>query len=502
MNTREFDNIIKQKTQSRKAVVPPDIWEGIVQAKEKNRKPFGWLVLLVLLIICGIAYWIKDVVEDKSELSKNMNNNQQIKTLAINNTDSKNQSLLVSTILDDSIAIAKKKNSGNSLIRTNASTNAATNENGYTQAGDVASESNERYIKRKQKRNIKGKSNLTVLDGETDQAVESDDVHSVKDIDKLTLYNNSNKATSTVENILQMVIAGKLNDDKPDKDSITKVDADLVVKAIEPEIKNPAKPEMSMVKKDSTRQKIHGLAIEAGVIVAFPIQEYRQPLYVQRMLVTTKSNAAFKSNKKIITNIENGGGFAINLVKRINRKWSVGTGAGYLRFTESLEMQGTETLTQFTIVQRLKEGPFGPYLQPDTLSTTTTYNTTLYGRNIYNNISLPVFVRYRFNENRKISLELTTGFTVSFIRKYSNNMPGQFTTVYENGISKNGEKSSIGFDAFAGLLVKGKLFKQYGWFATSSLAYNFSAYNSNQLSFNKRIHMPSITAGFVRELKK
>jgi len=44
MSTREFDDIIKQKAQRRKADVPPGIWENISDRKKKRRRPFFWLL--------------------------------------------------------------------------------------------------------------------------------------------------------------------------------------------------------------------------------------------------------------------------------------------------------------------------------------------------------------------------------------------------------------------------------------------------------------------------
>src|SRR4051812_32698892 len=54
MNSKEFDDIIKNKAQQRQADVPADLWENITAQKKKRRTPFFWLLFLSLLLT-GIA---------------------------------------------------------------------------------------------------------------------------------------------------------------------------------------------------------------------------------------------------------------------------------------------------------------------------------------------------------------------------------------------------------------------------------------------------------------
>jgi hypothetical protein len=272
-----------------------------------------------------------------------------------------------------------------------------------------------------------------------------------------------------------------------------------IQKIMQPDKAIVDKKEITAATKKITTQKNTSLKIEARATVLFPVQQYEQPQRVQRILNTANNTAAFTSDKNSTTSIEGGNGFSISLVKKLNSKWSISAGISYLRFTEQLQLPGSETNTEYRIVQRLKEGPGGAFLAPDTLSTISTYSTTLFGRNIYHNIGIPLFARYRFIEGKKLSCELTTGITVNLLRKYKNNIPGEFTTVYADGSKQSGMKNSLGLDVFTGLLFSGKLYRKYEWFAASEYTFNLSAYKN---LLNKKIHLPGVSFGVLYELRK
>ena len=250
------------------------------------------------------------------------------------------------------------------------------------------------------------------------------------------------------------------------------------------------------LKKPTNNIRKYRLKIEAGIEAVSPTQNYTPPLYVTRVLDDSSSHAEFVSDK-IKTTVEPGIGFSISLVKQLHEKWSIGAGMQWLRITEHLQISGIETNTNYTIVQRLVTDPAGNFWKTDTVSAISKSNSTLNGRNVYHSLGIPLFVRYQVFDNKKWSAEITGGVYIDLLREYHNSTPGKFETTYGTA---SGSKNTMGIDVFAGLQIQRRLSSKYALFASPSFRYNLSSYKINILSFNKKIHKPTVSIGISRYL--
>lgn len=516
MSTHEFDDIIKQKAQRRQADVPPDIWEGIANNQKKRRKSFFWLLFLALFIGSGVAVWkINNSNSDSDAVAVE-------KTTADKNNDAveKREPVSDETNSGQSSSENKIKNSdahGGAETTTQPINNLNTSKNIFAekrkavvpiskqqrmQNAVAANTGKKILLQKKYKRNTKGKYNVTIQNAGLDELAERRNAKNV-------IVKDESKTEQPHKNYsidLPAAIAASVdNGIAPITDS-SKTNTTVIASSKPVEPKSTTQADKSDVdKKETTSQKITdkqkntNLKIEARATLLFPLQQYEQPQTIQRILNTPINSASFASDKKILSTIESGNAFSITLVKKVNNKWSIGAGISYQRFTERLQLPGNETNTEYSIVLRLKEGPNGPYIGPDTVQNSSTYTTTLFGRNIYKNTGVPLFARYRFINGKKLSCEFTTGLTLNLLRKYENNIPGEFITVYDDGSKQTGIKNSIGIDAFAGLLVSGRLYSRCEWFAASEYSYNLSAYKNIA---NKKINMPKVSVGVLYELRK
>lgn len=360
------------------------------------------------------------------------------------------------------------------------------------------------------KRKINGNVRIKILAGETENL--KDDTGNTKNTFSSAINKLNNNAVAKtnimageIDSLLNRTAAARIDEEdlnkpveplKTNKEDSLFTKRTLILVADSNGIKKPiAITAVNLEIKN--KRKSNNLKIEAGITVVFPHQQYKQPLYVKRVLDKTNIHSEFISDK-IKTTIESGSSFFVSLAKRINKKWSAGAGIQYLRITERLQFSGVETNDNYTIVQRVVNGPNGNFLKADTASSISKDYTTLSGRNIYNSISIPIFIRYQILKKKKWSASLTTGIFIDLLRKYHNSIPGKFETVYSYGSESALSKNTIGCDLFAGLHVEGKLSKKYEWFTEPSLRYNLSSYNTNNLSFNKKIHKPGISVGVAR----
>jgi hypothetical protein len=539
MSTREFDDIIKQKAQQREAAVPPDIWEGIANRKKKRRRPFFWLILLALIAGGAAMLWKTNSSNDVSAVTMEKTNTDK------KNTDKKNQEKSIIPEENGNLSQSPdsvkaetgregeetvKKFDGNDS-KTNSNAASIENKTGLAvfkkkAQNDIADSGNEKIFSASQiKRNRRGTFKATVRNGNVDEMadkVKPDSDAADEKKNKVTSKDTNTEPVTVDIDVTDETAAAKQTKtkqplqttavDSPGISTISKQlnevadkksAADLLaMSTVTKQVNETAdKKAATATKKANQRKKLSGLKIEAAFMAVFPMQQYNQPASVNRILTSPNSSAAFASDN-IVTGMETGTGFTVSLVKTLNKKWSAGTGIRYLRFTERLRLSGNETSTQTSIVKRLKEGPGGPFLKDDTLKDASTYRTTLTGRNVYSNFTVPLFVRYRFVSSKKFSAELTTGINISLLRKYQNNIPGRFETVYADGSRKDDSKSTVGLDVFAGLLFSGRLTRKYDWFAASEFYYNLSGYRTGSLSFNKKIHLPAVSFGVSWLLKK
>ena len=543
MNSQQFDDIIKQKAQQREADVPQDIWEGISRKKKKKRFPFFWFILLALLLAGGGIVWkINNKIIPANavaiEKTGNENNNTEGKTkVNEKNTEEITTSVISSNIKKESDAINtnkintpagkqsfsyQKDNYTTTTLNQSSNTQHKKNEivsaefkeqskssvNKTTDTGEITI-----FTANRKTYTTKSKRKTTVIVGETD-----DLIHSVASQEKiLSVIQNDQKN----KEVAKINIAGAETDNVLDKPLTNNTDAIQKDETGQPlKIANPdslviqktllhisdsisiAKKETAntTLKKSKKEIKKYRLKIETGFTAISPIQEYKQPLYVKRVINGTAIHSEFISNN-IKSNIEPGAAISINLIKSMTKKWSAGAGLRYLRITERLHFSGIETNTNFTIVQRLVTDPNGSYLKADTISVVSIDTTTLNGRNIYNSFSIPLFVRYQLATQKKWSCSFTAGIYINVLTTYNDSLPGKFENIYSSGNASGNSTKSIGLDIFTGLHFSGILGKRYEWFAEPGFSYNLANTRTNNLSFNKKIHKPGISLGIVYRFK-
>ena len=532
MNNREFDNIIKQSAQQRETDVPNDIWDNISAKKKKRRFPFFWLMLFVLLFGGTAIIWN---IEGKNKtvllaVDKKSNNNKRITTIGnnknkiqVNNpgeninknvvelpANVNNKIISANTFADLNKKNIPENNKTDKFVHLvgNAykNKNSAKNRNRKNkiffnafkkQSAGSKADDQKNYSSSHKKQIRKGRSNINIRDGEiissTDQPVNDNTNITINEASKISTQQASPVTKNNIETNSSTEIAAN---------KIAVNDSDINKKIVQTIQDSTGKRTIASTKEKKKAKHINkGLIIEAGLTMAIPVQQYAQTLYVKRTINSTNAHAEFISDN-IKSSVETGAGFNISLVKNVNKKWSVGTGGRYLRFTEILKMRGIETFTNYTIVQRLDSNAGGAFLKKDTVSTIRKNNTILNGRNVYTNVGIPLFVRYNFIKGKKWSVSVTAGIYVDVLRKYQNNIAGVFETTNTDGSKQTAVKNAIGLDLFAGLHFTGALYKRYEWFAGSSFSYDLNRYKANSLSFNKRIYMPAATIGIAYKFKK
>jgi len=509
MNSREFDDIIKQSAQQREADVPGDIWENIARKKKRRRGPFFWFIFMLLFLAGTFVVWNINnntpakFSNVKNELKENKNPNYKNNDYRKNSTENITTDSLTDIAVNDhsintpgSVVTDRSLNNGKEIrVKTNINTKAVSKnlpQPGSTKGKNILHKKSNRsytvsiisvdpteekiYPTAHNKRKSKGRTRTNISNGETESTINSIASDAVK-------TDNANEIT------------GSLKIDSADSSTTKKF---IPVISDSPSIKKEITNTVSQ--KEKRKKKKKSLMIEVGLTVVFPMQQYEHPEYVKRTISNTDMLSEFKSDN-IKTAIETGAGLTINLVKPLNKKWSMGGGIQYLRLTERLHFEGIETVTNYTIVKRLVTDPNGSYLKNDTVSSTTRNNTTINGRNIYNIFSIPLFVRYQFLSGKKLSCAFTTGIYIDLLR-YQNKLPGKFENVYASGKQFNNSKNEIGLDLFAGIHLSGILRKKYNWFAEPGFRYNLFTSKTGNLSFNKMIHKPGINFGIIYPLGK
>lgn len=536
MNTHEFDDIIRRKAQQREAAIPDDLWDGISNEKKRRRFPFFWFILTVLLVGGGVIVWNLNSKSKPVETAATQDGEHQ--TPNRNNKTSGDKDVYVPTSDKDdkkkstTVDVPVNSVAGSKTINTNSLPSMSNvNDIKYSTSGKEDVVSNEpkkhtgknkfannqngdqTYQSTKNKRKINGNKNVSITGGELgdDNNIAVTDQEEVASTNRNELNNQANLkvniAGGETGEDADKHIASTNNEntvmiDKKDEPSEIVVSKDSLadskkIIAIVDSPDHKTKIALPGLKSPNKNNKISSWKIEAGITVMATNQHYTQPLYVKRSLDQTNIHSEFIS-ENIKTSIEPGSGFNINLVKTLNKKWSIGGGVQYIRFTERIQMSGIETNYNYTIVQRVVHDQTGSFLKTDTVSAITKDRTTLTGRNIYHNISIPLFVRYSIIERKKWSATLTGGTYIDLLRKYHNDLPGQFITMYNYGSESSESKNTIGFDLFAGLHFTGRLSRKYELFAEPAFRYNVSAYKTHSLSFNKKINKSTFSIGIAR----
>jgi len=533
MNNQQFDDIIKNCAQQREADVPMDIWEGISKKKKKKRFPFFWFILLGLLVGGAAIVWNLNNKKAPVQTATIEKKNEENKNTTAEKTTTKNEDLVLekkneeesnSINSDKSTAVqtisSVDKNStgsniitGSSIISSSKEKKPASNTDSHytlnTDNKNKDSKNENSFIKNKTTHKTKGNSKIKItapeVTGNENKSEENSfatksNKQKTKHQTKITIVEpavdsneiirsaNSNSIPETTRN--ESTKPAAKDSLITEKKILINTDSSLLSKKVQP---------VPAIKKETKKSKQNGLKIELGFTAISPIQQYSKPLYVKRSNNNLNIQHEFIS-KEINTTVEPGAGFTIVFVKELNKKWSAGAGLQYLRFTELLQLSGTETHKSTRIVQRLVNDPAGSYLKPDTLSVITADSTTINGRNIYSNFSMPVFIRYNLISKKKWSLSFTGGVYIDLIRKYNNSLPGKFETMYTSGIATD-LKSTIGVDLFMGLHFSSMLWKKMEWFAEPGFRYSLSNYGNNNLPFNKKIHKPGIFLGIKFPLK-
>ncbi len=516
MNSQQFDNIIKSKSQQRVADVPDDIWENIIKEKRKRRMPFFWLILPGLLLGGLILLWNSyHSSSNKTIITTQKNEKENVKEPDMNsapeitsrgNFKTVQENTESSTALTDAvkkdqptnvvlgsrahynIQLAKTgENTGVDIVKTAGKYNVGittpglneNNETGLTETYNTnMNEDGNSFATKNKKCSGKGNSSILFGGGETNSILDSNS-------NKLAIGESQPETTSTLEEL--------------------PVDTNVV--ASHPVIVKDSlagnRKEIFITKKavSGRKQSVKSLKVEVAVGVVSPLQDYTKPLLIKRVLDNGTVKSEFISDQ-IKTEVEPGTEFGINIVKSVSKQWSVGGGINYSRFTELFRLTGIETRTDITIIQRVVIEPNGPSLKSDTIINSTKSNTTINGRNIYTNIAVPLFVRHQFIERRKFAFAVTTGLYVEVLKKYHSDAPGKFENTVAPGNTKPSNNTHIGVDVFAALHFSGALWKKYDWFAAPGFRYGVSRYNANSLSFNKKIHKPVFSVGIAYRLKK
>ncbi|MCP9750706.1 hypothetical protein [Ferruginibacter sp. HRS2-29] len=503
MNSRDFDDIIKNKALQREAEVPADMWGNISSRKKKKRRiPFFWWMLLLIFISAG-SWFVANVYQSSTapvsptagDHKLPAKNSQQANVpteeekyhpeestptpSAIQPGDDKiipghavaTDTATQTGLAGNSVKIAKDNmNSHTDGVVNNHVLNPASitpTKNKRTKPA-YNNESDEADITASRKPAIRSnrKFKATISKGATDSLStditgEDDMVTNTPVVEKNILTNKPGLSSQNSS----FDSSKAVNDIKPSTDSNKTVTIQVAT---------------ASANKPDSKSKKRPLKIEVAVSMVLPTQQYQQPLFIQRIIEHPGSRSEFIS-ESIHSTIEPGTGFSLNLVKPLNKKWSIAGGIQYLKLTELLQLSGTESNTTGTTVVKSK--------------------TIITGRNAYYNLTLPVMVRYSFINRTAWVAAFTTGVYVDIQRKYHNDIPGEFANFYPSGWQTSSSQNKTGADLYTGIHFTGVFWKKYEWFAEPGFRYNLHRYDLNTISFNKKINKPGLSVGVAYKLR-
>lgn len=474
-----FDDIIKGKANEHEAPVPPDAWDNIVKKKKKQRFAFWWWGSAVLLLGLSTAgYFFITGQQDKTIASVSQNKESK------NTNEAKEQ---MNTLPDEQ----KEKTQSylqqeNTNVNIEAATGVASTNNSHKKQHDI----------------IEGKAKTTITIS-ANEPEEDKSVIAKKTKGKLKAQQTDPSIDESIAgneniktNIKSLVVAEETKEEPGTEENkqvtIAAVPGEKSVPA-EEEKKTDKTEKTEQVKKENTaaakrKVKKHWL-IEAAAIPLIASSHYNENIFFSRTLTLNNNQAVYKGR---LTNasIEPSVAFSFLLRKELSNKIAIGTGLQYMLLKENIHIEGKETNTAVTVVNRLINGQ----LLPDTLSTVTEGTRTVTAVNSYQLFSIPVFIQYNILNKRQWSLGAVGGFYFNISGNYKNeiNRNAAAPLLAPPGTTN---RSNTGMDIFAGIRIGKKLNQRFDVFAMPSMRWTLARYNIKNSLLDKNISQAGVGFG-------
>lgn len=474
-----FDDIIKGKANEHEAPVPPDAWDNIANKKKKRRFAFWWWGSAVLLLGLSTAGYL---------FFNNKNNGEQVAKIATE--QSSRQENKDTKLQEDKMQSPAQQESATADIGT---TNAVTTTEDINKkqrniverkakatisiSANEPEENNSNIAGNNRKiKKTKGKLTAQQTDASINESIAVNE-NSKTNIQNPVVAENTKEETSAEEN-KQPIIAAVTDEKSATTEEEKKTNDNK-------KTEQPKKENTAAIKR---KIKKHWL-IEAAAIPLIASSHYNDNIFFSRTLTLNNNRTVYKGR---LTNasIEPSVAFSFLLRKELSKKVAIGTGLQYMLLKENINIEGKETNTTVTIVNRLVNGQ----LMPDTISTVTEGTRTVSAVNSYQLFSIPVFVQYNITNKPQWSLDAVGGFYFNISSNYKNeiNRNAAAPLLAPPGTTN---KSSAGMDIFAGVRIGKKLNKRLDVFAMPSMRWTLARYGVKNSLLDKNISQTGVGFG-------
>ena len=469
-----FDDIIQHKADGHKAPVPPGAWDNIIKKEKKRRPLFFWWMLAALLcgsMIGGYYVYNGGKAAEKKQVGKvervdglnqvdvvdKVNNGGKIEVDKVDKVGSVSKDIVVTeeeklnTIVDEvnevnnvkKVDIDNAGNNVNKVDKVNTGNKTLANKKERSKAFGTGKTINETVLNSKTRKKTSINENNTGIDV-NDKAEENNNeswatknktVKKDKGRSSVKIITpEMGESATTVEEKKNRIAENKnevgINDECnniPGKESLAavdqsplkkEIDADSIKSKISTTTPGENKRSIPVARKQKTKNP---LFIDIAITPVFPIEQYDRSTTFNRTLFLNNSQTIF-SGKLVSTGIDPSLAFSIALRKKISKRFYLGLGIQYVELKENIRIAGTETKTNYNIIDVLDNSGGTPQLIRDTFVTVTQGTRNINAVNSYHFWDIPVFLQYGIIQKRSWSLNAVAGVQANIAARYKNEL--------------------------------------------------------------------------------
>lgn len=491
-----FDDIIKNKANEHEAPVPPDAWDNIVKKKKKKRFAFWWWssALLLLLALSTGGYWLLNTKSEKAVAktgeNSNMHTEQKIKETAtpVNEIKKAEETAPALPLENKDVAATAGENNiaVNDLISKQQPVTVAGKSKTKITTTNAAAEENELKVTGGNKKIKKTKDKLKAQ--QTTPAIDENLAANkkIKANINTPVAEEAVKEETGGEESKQVTIAAVPDEKITTAEEEKKTNGTNNNKTEKPEKYEQVNNKKTVVAKQ--KPKKHWF-VEAAAIPVIASSFYNENISFNRTLTLNNSTSVYKANL-VKASIEPAVAFSLLLRWEVSKKIALGTGLQYMLLKENIHIEGKETQTTYSVVNRLVNGQ----LVPDTLATVTEGARNISAVNSYQLFSIPVFVQYSIIQKPQWSLGAVGGFYFNISSNYKNEI-NRNAAAPLLPLPGTTNKSNKGMDIFAGIRIGKKLSRRLDLFAMPSMRWSLAKYNIKNSLLDKNINQAGVGFG-------
>lgn len=482
-----FDDIIKQKADSHEAQVPPGAWDNISKKKRKRRFIFWWL--LAALIIAGVgtpAYlYLKNGDGEKAPVivqSSSQNN-------PVINQKEKSEGKEI-TVTEQNKSTAPTENIPSVVKEENKTAVAASDLS-------IAEDEKKQYVFTGNKIKVSKKAKTKASSQPV--KISSDDLTVNKNISKKTPGKVSTEIINAA--IDETNEDSSVKENHPEKNELT-VTVNKTTTAdktgLTPQQENKTQPTDSATKKTVPATKkqstTNKLFFDISFMPFMPFQQTGSTMALSRTTFENNVLSEFKATT-VNTTLDPSVAFQFAIRKSINKKWFAGTGIQYMQLKETIKLNGEETTTTSSVIQRLVNENGQPVLIDDTVQNIVKGTREINAVNSYRFISIPLFMQYKAGKFAGLDLSVNAGLYFNIHSRYSNSINPLMSS--QTGDAKN----KTGIDVFAGIRFSKMYGRRIGLFAEPSARLTIKQANIKNTLTGKKIQQAGVSFGLFFKIK-